>query len=85
VTQGTSAFEPDLPGPGPEPGTGETVTQPDIKKLGEALRDRIEIRVNLGLGLAVAGVMFLLDMPNPLLWGALAALAEFIRTWEPRP
>jgi predicted PurR-regulated permease PerM len=34
--------------------------------------------VNLGLGLAVAGVMLLLEMPNPLLWGALAALAEFI-------
>jgi predicted PurR-regulated permease PerM len=34
--------------------------------------------VNLGLGLAVTGVMFLLNMPNPLLWGALAALAEFV-------
>jgi predicted PurR-regulated permease PerM len=34
--------------------------------------------VNLALGLAVAIVMFLLKMPNPLLWGAMAALAEFI-------
>lgn len=34
--------------------------------------------VNLGLGLAVAGVMYLLAMPNPLLWGAMAALAEFV-------
>jgi predicted PurR-regulated permease PerM len=34
--------------------------------------------VNLGLGLAVAAVMSLLQMPNPLLWGALAALAEFV-------
>ena len=34
--------------------------------------------VNLALGLAVAIVMFLLKMPNPILWGALAALAEFI-------
>jgi predicted PurR-regulated permease PerM len=34
--------------------------------------------VNLVLGLAVGGVMFLLGMPNPLLWGALAALVEFI-------
>jgi predicted PurR-regulated permease PerM len=34
--------------------------------------------MNLGLGLAVAGVMFLLGMPNPLLWGAMAALAEFV-------
>jgi predicted PurR-regulated permease PerM len=34
--------------------------------------------VNLGLGITVAVVMFLLKMPNPLLWGALAALAEFV-------
>jgi predicted PurR-regulated permease PerM len=34
--------------------------------------------VNLGLGLAVAGVMFLLKMPSPLLWGFLAAVAEFV-------
>jgi predicted PurR-regulated permease PerM len=34
--------------------------------------------VNAGMGLCVAGVMYLLGMPNPLLWGALAAFAEFI-------
>ncbi|HEX3276322.1 MAG TPA: AI-2E family transporter, partial [Gemmatimonadales bacterium] len=34
--------------------------------------------VNLVLGLAVAGVMLLIGMPNALLWGALAALAEFV-------
>jgi predicted PurR-regulated permease PerM len=34
--------------------------------------------VNLGLGVVVSAVMFLLGMPNPVLWGALAALAEFI-------
>jgi predicted PurR-regulated permease PerM len=34
--------------------------------------------VNLGLGLAVAAVMYLLQMPNPILWGALAAFAEFV-------
>ena len=34
--------------------------------------------VNLTLGLAVAIVMFLLKMPNPVLWGVMAALAEFI-------
>jgi predicted PurR-regulated permease PerM len=34
--------------------------------------------VNLALGLSVAVVMFLLKMPNPILWGALATLAEFI-------
>jgi predicted PurR-regulated permease PerM len=34
--------------------------------------------INLGMGLAVSGVMYLLRMPNPLLWGALAAFAEFV-------
>jgi predicted PurR-regulated permease PerM len=34
--------------------------------------------VNLGLGVAVAAVMYVLGMPSPILWGALAALAEFI-------
>ena len=34
--------------------------------------------VNIGLGLAVTVVMLLLKMPNALLWGSLAALAEFI-------
>jgi predicted PurR-regulated permease PerM len=34
--------------------------------------------VNVVLGLAVTLVMLLVGMPNALLWGALAALAEFI-------
>jgi predicted PurR-regulated permease PerM len=34
--------------------------------------------VNVGLGLAVALVMLLIGMPNALLWGALAGLAEFV-------
>jgi predicted PurR-regulated permease PerM len=34
--------------------------------------------VNIGLGLAVTLAMLLLKMPNALLWGSLAALAEFI-------
>jgi len=34
--------------------------------------------VNIGMGMAVTLVMFLLKMPNALLWGTLAALAEFI-------
>ena len=34
--------------------------------------------VNLGVGLAVAAAMALLGMPNALLWGGLAALAEFV-------
>jgi predicted PurR-regulated permease PerM len=34
--------------------------------------------VNVGLGLAVTLAMVLLKMPNALLWGSLAAVAEFI-------
>ncbi len=34
--------------------------------------------VNIGLGVAVTLVMLLLKMPNAVLWGSLAALAEFV-------
>jgi len=34
--------------------------------------------INAGLALAVAGALALVGLPNPLLWGALAGLAEFI-------
>lgn len=34
--------------------------------------------INLGLGFVVATVMALLGMPNPVLWGALAGLLNFV-------
>lgn len=34
--------------------------------------------INLGLGIAVSGAMYAIGMPNPLLWGALAGLLNFI-------
>jgi predicted PurR-regulated permease PerM len=34
--------------------------------------------INVGLGLATAAAMWLLQMPNPLLWGALAAVLNFV-------
>jgi predicted PurR-regulated permease PerM len=34
--------------------------------------------INLGLGVATAAVAMLLGMPNPLMWGALAAVLNFI-------
>ena len=34
--------------------------------------------VNVGLGIVVTLVMLLIGMPNAVLWGALAALAEFV-------
>lgn len=34
--------------------------------------------INVGLGTAVAGAMFVIGMPNPVLWGALAGILNFI-------
>jgi predicted PurR-regulated permease PerM len=34
--------------------------------------------INLGLGLATSGAMWALGMPNPVLWGAVAAVFNFI-------
>lgn len=34
--------------------------------------------INLGLGMSVWGAMYLIGMPNPALWGALAGLLNFI-------
>lgn len=34
--------------------------------------------INIGLGLALAGLLALLDVPNPFLWGVLAAVANYI-------
>jgi len=34
--------------------------------------------MNVGEGVVVAGAMYLIGLPNPLLWGALVALLEFV-------
>ena len=34
--------------------------------------------INTGLGAATAGAMYLLGMPNPLLWGVMVALLNFV-------
>lgn len=34
--------------------------------------------INVGLGVAIAGVMWTLGMPNPILWGVMAAGLNFI-------
>jgi len=36
------------------------------------------LAINIGEGIVVAGVLYLLRMPNPLLWGTMVALLEFI-------
>ena len=79
MTEGTSAFEPDLPSPAPEPGAGDAVTQPDIKKLGEALRDRVEIRSLSITGLFVLAAFYTLYFARafflPII---LAVLLDFL-------
>jgi predicted PurR-regulated permease PerM len=60
VTQDTSAFEPDAPGTPPDSAAGEVVDQPDIKKLGEALRERVEIRSISITGLFVLAALYTL-------------------------
>jgi predicted PurR-regulated permease PerM len=34
--------------------------------------------INTGLGIAIAGAMYIMGMPNPVLWGVMAGLANFI-------
>jgi len=34
--------------------------------------------INIGLGATLAGVLFLLGMPNPLLWGVAATILNFV-------
>lgn len=34
--------------------------------------------INTGLGIAIAGALYLLGMPNPFLWGVMAGLATFV-------
>ncbi|HEU4681922.1 MAG TPA: hypothetical protein VFS51_09265 [Gemmatimonadales bacterium] len=51
---GSSPFEPDASGLTPEPGAGQAVEHPDLRKTGEALRDRFEIR-SLAMGSSLEG------------------------------
>lgn len=34
--------------------------------------------INVGLGIAITASMFLLGMPNPILWGVMAAILNFV-------
>lgn len=62
-------------------------TRPDKQKAVEIARETeasistyllTAAAVNVGEGLVVSLAMYLLGMPNPLLWGAMVALLEFI-------
>jgi len=79
VTQGTSAFEPDVPGPASDPEAGAAVEQPDIKKLGEALRERVEIRSISITGLFVLAALYTLYFARAFFLPiVLAVLLDFL-------
>ena len=80
MSQGTSAFEPDVPGgPPPDPDSGEAVEQPDIKKLGEVLRDRIEVRSVAITGLFVLAAFYTLYFAKAFFLPiVLAVLLDFL-------
>jgi hypothetical protein len=54
VTESTSPFEPDVSGPPANPSAGQPIEHPDIGKIGEALREHIEVR-----SLAINGLFVL--------------------------
>ena len=79
MTQGTSAFEPEVPAPVSDTAGAEAVSQPDIRKLGDALRDRVEIRSLSITGLFVLAAFYTLYFARefflPIL---LAVLLDFL-------
>ncbi|HEX6434951.1 MAG TPA: AI-2E family transporter [Gemmatimonadales bacterium] len=79
MTQGTSAFEPEVPAPASEPAEGEPASQPDIRKLGDALLERVEIRSLSITGLFVLASFYTLYFARafflPII---LAVLLDFL-------
>ncbi len=79
MTEATSPFEPDVPAPPPEPGAGEPVEHPDITKLGEALRDRFEVRSLALTGLFVLASFYTLYFARAFFLPiVLAVLLDFL-------
>lgn len=60
MTESTSPFEPDVAGPPADPSAGQPVEHPDIGKMGEALRDHIEVRSLAINGLFVLALFYTL-------------------------
>jgi predicted PurR-regulated permease PerM len=79
VTESTSPFEPDAGGPPPDPGAGQPVDQPDLRKMGEALRDQIEIRSLAITGLFVLALFYTLYFARAFFLPiVLAMLLDFL-------
>jgi predicted PurR-regulated permease PerM len=76
---GSSPFEPDVPGPDAEPGAGEPIPDPDLRKTGEALRDRLEIRSLAITGLFVLATFYTLYFARAFFLPiVLAVLLDFL-------
>ena len=77
--QGTSAFEPEVPPNALAPGEAEPGSQPDIRKLGHALRERVEVRSLSITGLFVLASFYTLYFAKafflPII---LAVLLDFL-------
>jgi predicted PurR-regulated permease PerM len=79
VTESTSPFEPDVGGPPADPNAGQPVDHPDIKKMGEALRDHIEIRSLAITGLFVLALFYTLYFARAFFLPiVLAVLLDFL-------
>jgi predicted PurR-regulated permease PerM len=74
-----AAFRPDVAAPGAPAEEGGVVEQPDLRKLGEALRDRIEVRSIAITGLFVLAVLYTLYFARAFLLPiVIAVLLDFL-------
>jgi predicted PurR-regulated permease PerM len=79
VTDATTPFEPEVTAPQPDAAEGGPVDQPDITKLGEALRDRLEIRSLALTGLFVLAAFYTLYFARAFFFPiVLAVLLDFL-------
>jgi predicted PurR-regulated permease PerM len=74
-----AAFRPEAPGPAAPPQEGGAVEQPDLHKLSETLRDRMEVRSVAITGLFVLAVLYTLYFARAFLLPiVIAMLLDFL-------
>jgi predicted PurR-regulated permease PerM len=74
-----AAFRPDVPAPATPPEEGGPIEQPDLGKLGDALRERMEVRSIAITGLFVLAVLYTLYFARAFLLPiVLAVLLDFL-------
>ena len=79
MTDAASPFQPDVAAPPSEPGAGEPVEHPDLKKLGDALRDRLEVRSLALTGLFVLAAFYTLYFARAFFFPIIfAVLLDFL-------